>query len=324
MEYKPKSIDSLMKIMRDDKKININGSIQKRKLRCMGYFHGYKGYRYCNSPTSQIKYSDFNQIQAVYDFDMQLKTLLYPRIMFIETAMKNYALEIILKEAGSGNFSDIFTKILNDYKSFRIGTAEYKKALMKRLTLRNRIFSAISNSYDHKNIVNHYYDNDRLMPVWAIFELLSLGEFGNFIASLNIDVRQKISGSIGIQKNFDSNGKMIQNIVFALKDLRNAVAHNNTIFDTRFSTGNIGQGVSKYLKNETNIKDIKFNSIADYIVLIVVLMKHFNCSKNETMAFVQQFEKACEDLRKAVPIGICTKIIFTDTKSKIGLLKKYI
>ena len=162
------------------------------------------------------------------------------------------------------------------------------------------------------------------MPIWAIFELLSLGEFGIFIASLNKDVRQKISSSIGVQIKFDSNGKMIQNIVFALKDLRNSVAHNNTIFDTRFRTGQVGQGVSKYLMNETKIKDITFNSIADYIVLIVVLMKLFNCSKNETMAFVQQFEKACEDLRKAVPIEICTKIIFTDTKSKINFLKKYI
>ena len=178
MEYKPKSIDSLMKSMRDDKKINIYGSAQKRKLRCMGYFHGYKGYRYCNSPGNWIKYSDFNQIQAVYNFDMQLKTVLYPRIMFIETAMKNYALEIILKEAGSGSFSDIFAKLLNDYKSFPIGTDDYKKALMKRLTLRNRIYSDISNSYNYKSIVNHYYENNTLMTIWEILEYLSFGEFG--------------------------------------------------------------------------------------------------------------------------------------------------
>lgn len=100
---------------------------------------------------------------------------------------------------------------------------------MKRLALRNKIYSAISGSYEYKSIVNHYYNRDRLMPIWAIFELLSLGEFGNFVACLRIDIRQKISTSIGIQMNIDSNGKMAQNIVFALKDLRNAVAHNNTV-----------------------------------------------------------------------------------------------
>lgn len=39
---KPKGINSLMKYMRDIKGINISGSIQNRKLRYMGYFHGYK------------------------------------------------------------------------------------------------------------------------------------------------------------------------------------------------------------------------------------------------------------------------------------------
>lgn len=37
---KPKSINSLMAYMRDEKKINIYGSLQKRQLRNMGYYHG--------------------------------------------------------------------------------------------------------------------------------------------------------------------------------------------------------------------------------------------------------------------------------------------
>ena len=35
-----------MAYMRNEKCIDINGSVQKRKLRYIGYFHGYKGYRY--------------------------------------------------------------------------------------------------------------------------------------------------------------------------------------------------------------------------------------------------------------------------------------
>ena len=66
---KPKSVNALMAHMRDEKNIEIKGSSQKRKLRNMGYFHGYKGYRYCNSPDNKLPYDNFNQIQAVYDFD---------------------------------------------------------------------------------------------------------------------------------------------------------------------------------------------------------------------------------------------------------------
>ena len=46
MQKKPKSINALMAYMRDVKGINISGSGDKKKLRYMGYFHGYKGYRY--------------------------------------------------------------------------------------------------------------------------------------------------------------------------------------------------------------------------------------------------------------------------------------
>ena len=50
---KPKSINSLMAYMRDQKNIQIKGSVQKQKLRNMGYFHGYKGYRFYGTPKEE-------------------------------------------------------------------------------------------------------------------------------------------------------------------------------------------------------------------------------------------------------------------------------
>lgn len=46
MKKKPKSINALMAYMRDEKGLSISGSSDKKKLRYMGYFHGYKGYRF--------------------------------------------------------------------------------------------------------------------------------------------------------------------------------------------------------------------------------------------------------------------------------------
>ena len=98
---KPKNIDSLMEYMQIEKNIKIDGSLQKKQLRYMGYFHGYKGYRYHNKPNNQFSYNSFDEIQAVYDFDMALKGVFYSQIMFLETTLKNYALEVILEESGS-------------------------------------------------------------------------------------------------------------------------------------------------------------------------------------------------------------------------------
>lgn len=321
---KPKSINSLMAYMRDDKKIDISGSLQKKKLRNMGYYHGYKGYRYCNSPNAILPYKSFNELQAVYDFDMKLKSIFYPQIMFLETTIKNYSLEIILDEAKSKRFADVYAKLLNDYKSYPVGSKSYNIAIKKRMSIRNKIYSDISRDYEKNKIVSHYYDKDQPVPMWAIFELLSLGEFSNFIACLNVDVRKKISNSVGIKSSFDTDGKLVEIILFCLKDLRNAVAHNNTIFDTRFKKSNIAFRVNNYVSSETGITNIAFNTIVDYLILICLVMKLLNCNKSEVLTFVRQFEEACENLRKQVPMNIFSKIVYTDTRKKISGLKKFL
>ena len=101
MQKKPKSINALMGYMRDVKGINIKGSNDKKKLRYMGYFHGYKGYRYHNNPANTYTFNSFDEVQAIYDFDMAMKTMFYPEIMFLETTFKNYVLEVILDEVKS-------------------------------------------------------------------------------------------------------------------------------------------------------------------------------------------------------------------------------
>ena len=320
----PKSINALMSYMRDVKNIHISGSLQKKKLRYIGYFHGYKGYRYCNSPSSLLLYNDFNELQAVYDFDMQMKSVLYPQIMFLETALKNYALEVILDNVKSNRFADVYSTLMNDYKSYSVGSNDYKKAISKRMAVRNKIYGNISRDYGKNNIIIHYYDKDEPVPIWAIFEIISLGEFGNLISCLNTNIRQSISSSIGINKGIDADGKMTGIIVFCLKDLRNAIAHNNTIFDTRFKTGSINTRIAKYLSSEIRIDNINFNSIVDYVILISFMLKLFKRNKSEILAFIQQFINAYETLRKNVPINIFSRIIYTDTKKKLDALKNFL
>ncbi len=324
MEKKPKSINMLMAYMRDTKGLNISGSRDKQKLRYMGYFHGYKGYRYHNNPANTYIFNSFDEIQAIYEYDMAIKTMFYPEIMFLETTFKNYVLEVILEEAKSKRFADIYAKLLIDYKSYPIGSGEYKKAINKRMNLRNKVYSLISRDYGKRFIVNHYYDKDQPLPIWAIFELISLGEFGTFIDCLEPVIRKKVSSNVGIKVVYDGDGKLLPMIVYALKDLRNSVAHNNTIFDTRFKTGNISKRIGGFISAETGIMNIKFESIVDYVILISFMMNLLQCPKKKIMSFIRLFEKNSEELRAKVSTSIFNTIVYTDTRTKLGLLKKYL
>lgn len=324
MNKKVKSIDGLMKHLRDTHHISINGSSQKQKLRNIGYYHVYKGYRYYKSPQNKFAYTDFNEILAMNEFDMALKSMFYPQIMFIETAIKNYTLEIILKEVKTDSFNDIYAQLLTYYNSFPHGSRDYKTELKKRLDLRNKIYSILARDYKNKLVIQHFYHQDKNVPIWAIFEVITLGEFGTFISCLNQPTRKLISKSLGINQGYDTNSQLPQCIIYLLKDLRNAVAHNDVIFDTRFNTSKVKSTLCSFLSNDCSINNISFSTITDYVILICFILKQLGVSRVEINKLITTFTNITEDLRSKIPFSMYCKIIHTDTSNKLNQLKCYI
>lgn len=334
----PKTTDSLMRYLRDQKGLEIHGSVQKRKLMNIGYYHGYKGYRYINKATNIIHYTSFDELTAVYDFDAQLKALFYPFVMQIETALKNYALETVVGTVHSDSFIDVYSQLLDNYKMFSISgkpsnpikdhkqaEERYKRELKRRLDLRNRIYKVQTDAFGNDNkIAKHYLNKDVNLPIWAIFELLSLGEFGHFVSCLNFNCRQAISAKIGIRKSDDTNALMPQRLIYATKDLRNAIAHNDVIFDTRFRTGSIDKQVSHAISNATGVFNLTFETITDYLVLVIYQLSLLRMPKNDMKRLISSFVECCEKLRKTIPINVYNQIIHTDNNTKIFALRQFI
>lgn len=318
-----KTVNALMKYLRDTKKIAISGSAQKTKLRRIGYYHGYKGYRFFGKPSKKLAYTDFEQLMSVYNFDMQVKSVLYSSLMHIETTLKNYALEEILDVANSDKFTDIFSTVLNHHNDYSVAK-DKKAALTKELSLRNRIYSALSRDYKNKLVVQHFYEKDLPVPIWAIFEIVSLGEFGTFLACINTKTAKQISNSIGINSAFNADGRLLERIVFALKDLRNAVAHNDPVFDVRFKTSMPNMQIAKLLTNETGVPNVTFNTLTDYVILMGYLMHCFGYPKTETKKLINDYTSCCEELRKNVPTSLYSTIVHTDTRSKLLQLATYV
>lgn len=304
----------------------------------IGYYHGYKGYRYINRPSNQIPYSNFDELIAIYDFDAQLKSLFYPCVMQIETALKNYVLEVIVQESGSDSFLDIYNKLLDNYKMFSLSGKTFKNSfdrkkaedkfktqLKRRLDLRNRIYKVQTDAYGNNNkIAAHYLGQDLNLPIWATFELLSLGEFGHFVSCINKLCRQKISQKLGILPGDDTNAMMPQRLIYATKDLRNSIAHNDVIFDTRFRTNNIDTQVSNTISNASGVSNPSFGTITDYLVLVIYQLKLIGVSKTELKRIITNYTLIVEDLRSKIPIRIFNQIIHTDNNIKISALKNYV
>lgn len=320
-----KTINGLMKYLRNNHNIKINGSTDKQKLKCVGYYHGYKGYRYIKKPNNRINFSSFDEIMSIIDFDNKVKSILYPQVMFIETALKSYVLEMIIQEGKTESFSEIYSKIMTGYKSYPTQGEQYKKAYKKRLDTYNRIHMAIASAFSaDNNIVSHYLKNDENVPIWGIFEIITLGEFGNLISTFDLNIRQDIAKDIGFNIAYDSKGILVEKSIFIMKDLRNAIAHNNVIFDTRFNTNPINNTFKNMIMNDMKISDIFFNCITDYIIFVSYMLKKLKRTKNEIKKFINDYNKVIDELRGKIPKNIFDQIILTNDIQKLNKLMIFI
>ncbi len=318
------TIRQMMRYLRNTHNINIRSS-QSYALRNMGYYHGYKGYRFVRDPQTRIPLTDFNELLSIYNYDMQLKTLLYPKIMFIETALKSYVIEAVLNDCHSENLTTVFNNSLTYYKTFPQGTINYHNHFSKRMSLRGSINNNLKREYGNANkIVNHFFDNDREIPIWAIFESMTLGDFGIFFGCCNINVRRYASQLLHLPVGLDTDGEITRYIIFTLRDLRNAIAHNNVIFDARFRSKAINRRLITLLQQETGINNIDFKYVDAYIILTVYILRKMKVTKTECKQLVNAYVYASQSLRNDIPTAVWNQILGTATRTNMATLMTFI
>ncbi len=313
------SYDQLMRHMRSSG-VMIAGSQQKRQLLLSGYFHGYKGYRYCRVPKNRIPFQNFFQIQAVIDFDEEIKASMYRPIMQLETALKSIVSDIIVSETKTDSFAEIIEKSM--HATYHKNQSDFIKS---KYEMRDDIYSTLTRTYRNGNIVKHYYDKDTYVPIWAIFEVTTLGQFGRFVELLDPKIKLRISEELQIPVSYNSDGKMLSSIIYLLRDFRNSVAHNGVVFDCRYR-GNRGvdQTLCNWLHHATSVPGIRFDSLIDDITLIMALMKNLRFKKTLLYATSRRLYMIDNELQREIGKEPYFKIFSTDTQKKLIALDKYL
>lgn len=322
---KGKSADGLMRHIRDNHQVDINGSIEKQELLNMGYYHGYKASRFVKNKNQKLQFKTFHEIKSVYEFDLQTKSIFYPMLIKIETSLKNRLIDCLAPYENT-DIEYIFNEKLTDYKAKSSEDKDYKKYLNKRLNLRTKIDNSIAYNYSKGHpCIQHFFHSSKPIPIWAYFEVITLGEFGNFVSCINKKDRIAYTEAIGLHHTgMNQNGRMVENIIFCITGLRNATMHNSMIFDCRFNNNNFSNQLKKYLSFMTNIENIDFNTITDFLILLIFLMKKQKSTKTELNKNIREYEASQEFLYKSVPSEVYFSIMGTDAKKKIEELKIFV
>ena len=327
-----------MRRLRNEKQLQIYGSRQKQQLMNIGYYHGYKGYRYAHQAGKRLPYRDFSELMALYEFDASLKMLLYPCLMELETVLKNAVLDISLHYAKSERFTDVYDRVLDHYKQYAVedisglsktkcqaAENEYRAAILYRLRLRNQLNTVVTNAFAGGNrIAVHYLSCGQELPLWAMFELISLGELRHFVGCMNRMCRRTLTEYLGFHPPQDPQALMPQQILGVLVGIRNALVHNVPIFDGRFRTKKVPESVGTALGRILGTKKLTFESALDDFLLIVYLETVIHTPKPECNALIASYEAAVEKLRENVPAAVFRQAVPENYPKKITVIKRYV
>ena len=192
--------------------------------------------------------------------------------------------------------------------------------------MRDEIYSSLTKAYSSKydKIVSHYYNEDRYVPIWAVFEIITLGAFGSFVDNLHPRIKETISAELKLPKYCNTNGSLLPYIIFVLRDLRNAVAHNNVIYDGRYRRHSAKNALVQCLSKETNVRDITFESFFDDVVLIVYLQKQLRFKKKPILSFIREIEFAIRELYERLGPSLYMSIIPNNSLNKLKDIEKYL
>lgn len=323
-----KTTDGLMRHLRSNG-IAIGGGKEKRQLRNTGYFHGYKGYRFFKTSSTKLAFTSYEEVYATIQYDSKLKELFYGKMMFIETAVKSISLECILNEAKSENIQDVYDRVVSSFKNApaHADLQEKKKLQQNKLNLQDMVQGYLAKAYREGNPkITHFYNNMSYsgVPIWALVEIMTLGDFGFLLSCLTIDTREAISKAIGIRLSMDTYRELVYKYLYTLKDLRNAIAHNSVVFDTRFRRIDPTPAMKRTLQTEIGLPYVNFKTIGDYLILTCYYLKLLKVPKTEIKTFIREFELITNEYRSSVNGIVAARVIHPDLQSRLNILKNYI
>lgn len=313
-------INQLMKHLREQHGMtDLYGSDRKVRLRNMGYFHGYKGYRFIRKPGNEMPLSSFSDLEVIYKFDSDIKAHFYPQIMYIETTIKNVVLARVLESIDDPSLSTFLNMGLDNCR-LPDGSIN-RTAIKQKLRLKSDLTNIVKNRYS-ENHIKHFVDHYDDAPLWSIFESMTLGNLSQLCQSLPAATMNLILEDLGLK---GEDVKTLPSIIETLRPLRNAVAHNLVVFDARFSQAVKGTQGRQHLKTAGNLlrQRLKltyapeFNNVIDYICLVAVVRNLISGRSTPSKTFLNKAIKLLNNIEDTIGVDRYFKIVGSGDRQKL-------
>lgn len=224
------------------------------------------------------KSSTFKQISELYQFDNELRNVLFKSMQQIEIAIRSRVINKYSNKYGSHWYTN--SKLFKEFKSYSI--------------FQSASFKVIDDNRKKEKFINHYMSkyNDPPTPAnWMIIELLTFGQLSRLYKSL---INNKIKKDIA--KDFGITELVMESWLHTLNYTRNICAHHIRLWnrDFRISPKNPRRVRFQFLNNTQGFRHDKTYFCA---TVIIYLLKRINRSSKEADDLIQLFDKCSPGMR---------------------------
>lgn len=254
-------------------------SNDKRALEQIGYYALINGYKWpflrrdshgkVIHPEQYITNSAFNEIKILYDFDFDLRAILYRALLKYETLLKS---EISYRFAERYQEEHSYLAIDN----YNRDSTKVKDVVQTISQLSSTLSNFSSKSAD--NAVKHYVNNHGHVPLWVLSNYLTFGNLNHFYSVITDEIR------INIAKDFtkmhereykitiDSiDPNLIDTMNKIVNFFRNVVAHGNITYS--FSVDRSGR--TGRIIHKLNLNNIYIPQSQAGVFELIICLKLF-------------------------------------------------
>lgn len=267
-----KTLNQQLKILRD-RGLNVPSNA-KRSLEQNGYYAIINGYKWSFlqrdskgtviSPEQFVNGANFSEIQSLYDFDRELRSILFESLLKYENTL-NATVSYRFSEAHPEEHS---------YLAIDNFTRDPQKVQSVVRTI-SSLSNVVKNKSGQDNAIKHYVNKHRHVPLWVLVNFLTFGDINFFHQIMTNDLRITVAKDFTHFQRRSYPGQFVAGIqpeaIDSVNQLvnhfRNAVAHGEITFSKKiFKTPNL-----RPFKAALGIPNIPLNSQAGVFELLIGL-----------------------------------------------------
>lgn len=275
-----KTLDEQIAILRS-KGLKINNEDYAKSILLRENYFFLTGYRFLFMRSTEdrrfIEGATFEELYAMFNFDRQIRNILFKNILIFENNMKSVSSYIVSKNHGfkEKNYLNPHNFVHDTSRNRQINDLIHK---MKR---------QISINGKQHQATMHYIDNYGFIPLWVVVKVLSFGIMGEFYSCLQPEDKMEIA------KVFNVEAYELDAYLPILANYRNLCAHEDITYLNRTQTS-IGNTIYHKLLNIPKMDGEYLYGKNDLFALIIVLKRILN--RDDFNLLLNEFKYECDIL----------------------------